>query len=146
MTKLTQVVHFRGETIPLYATFKRVDATPNVTPPGILNPQVSIRFSDPNGIVVEVLPPTEMIKISLDRYYYVWKVPDNAYLTNYLITYTAIVDDVQTFATEELLIGNPAITYNRCTLRYGPHSSVQRPRDQSCCGRNRCITLPKGEF
>jgi len=146
MTKLTQVVHFRGETIPLYATFKNVNATPNAAGSGILNPRVSVRYTNALGIVIEVLPSTEMVKISADRYYYVWKIPDNAMLTNYLVTYTAVVDDVSTFTTEELLIGNPNITYDRCTLRYGPHSNVQRPRDKSCCGKNRCITLPKGEF
>lgn len=136
MTQLTEVVHFRGEEIPLYVTFGGVGT----------DPRVSITYVDYTGAVVQILAPTAMSKISPERCFYVWEIPSNAPLTKYVVTYTATVNGVAGFATEPLLVGNPNITYNRGTLRYGPHSSVQEPRDTACYGRNRCITLPKGEF
>lgn len=145
MAKLTDVIHFRGEEITLFATFKGVDGQPNSEVSSTLNPQVAIYYVDRDG-VHQLLASTAMIMIAPDRYYLPYTIPYTAPLTTYIVEYTATVNGVDTFATEQLIVGNPAISTsdNGASLRYGPHSSfLQRPRSKTI---RASIALPGGQF
>ena len=143
MTKLTDVVHFRGETVTLYATFKNLDATPEATGVGVILPKVQIEYVDNAKQVVQVLPPTDMIPISKERFYYRWTIPYDIPLTTYWAIYSGFIGGVEAFRTEEIKVGNPAITKNSCILRYGSVSVLNSP---PVYPDRKHPALPKGEF
>lgn len=143
MSKLNDVIHFRGETVTLFATFKEITAEGQDTPSGVLSPVVRIDYVDNNGVIQTALPSTEMTRISIDRYFALWTIPEDALMTTYSVKYDATIGDKSAFATEDLIVGNPNITRNRSTLRYGPHSVLQRPADAT---PRKPLALPNGEF
>jgi len=129
---LTNVIHFRGETVTLYATFKQATSVPESTGILTIQPTVRIEYVNSLGNVITTLPDTQMSLISKERFFYNWLIPDSAPITAYIVTYTGIIDEIEASRTEELVVGNPNITTkNRCMLRYGPGSVLLRPRDFS---------------
>lgn len=143
--QLTDVLHFRGETVTLYATFKGVDSTPESTGLTVLNPTVKIEYVNNAKQVVTVLSERSMITISKERFYYRWKIADNAPYTTYLYTCTGIIDSKVVSHTEEIIVANPAVTLagNRKYLRYGTASYLVRT---PITEPRRHPSLPKGTF
>jgi hypothetical protein len=127
----------------LFATFKQPTGESVADGPGVINPSVKIEYATPTGDVVEILPPSDMIQISAERFFYNWVIPDTAPLTTYSIMYSGIIDDILVSRTEDLIIGNPNVTTTRNFLRYGPYSFVSRPRTTT---PRQHPQLPKGEF
>lgn len=143
MSLLTNVIHFRGETVTLYATFKQPTGESVADGPGVVNPTVKIEYATPTGNIVEILPSSDMTQISAERYFYNWIVPDDAPLTTYNVMYSGMIGDVLASRTEDLIVGNPSVTTIRNFLRYGPFSFVLRPRTTT---PRQHPQLPKGEF
>lgn len=143
MSLLTNIMHFRGETVTLFSTFKQPTGEAIDEAPNVLNPQVQIQYATSLGSIVTVLPPTDMIRISNERYFYNWTIPDTAILTVYTVMYSGMIDDLLASRTEELIIGNPNVTTTRRALRYGPSSYIMRPRVPTI---RKNPALPRGEF
>jgi len=143
MSILNDVVHFRGEIVTLYATFKLPtgeSAADNLDP---VTPTVHIEYATPNNQVVLILPDTLMIRMTNERYHYDWIVPNNAPLTTYNVVYSGKIDDKVVVSTEELIVGNPALTAKQNYLRYGTHTFLQTSRTQE---PRLSPQLPRGTF
>jgi hypothetical protein len=143
MSILNDVVHFRGETVTLYATFKLITGESAQFDLDFVSPTIHIEYATPNNQIVIILPPTSMTRMTNDRYFYNWIVPNNAPMTTYNIVYSGIIDDKKVVSTEDLIVGNPALTVKQNFLRYGPStfllmSRVYEPRLSP--------QLPRGTF
>jgi hypothetical protein len=129
MVVLNDVVHFRGEVVTLYATFKAptgVSAGTDLVP---FSPAVRIEFANPLGQLQEILPTTPMSRISIERYFFNWTIPNDAPLTTYNAVMSGVLEDKEVIGTQEIIVGNPALTVKSSFLRYGPTSSfIQSPR------------------
>lgn len=129
MTVLNDVIYFRGEVVTLYATFK----DPTGQSAGIdlvaFSPVVKIEFANPMGLLQEILPKTPMQKISVERYFFNWTIPNDAPLTTYNAVMSGVLGDKEVVGTREIVVGNPAVTVKSAFLRYGPSNSfIQRSR------------------
>jgi hypothetical protein len=142
MSVLTNVLHFRGETVTLYATFKQPTAESAMGT--VSAPQVKIQYATPAGTVVTILPASDMIAISGERFFYNWTIPLDAPLTAYTVAYSGYIGNVLAGRTEDLVVGNPTLTMNRRFLRYGPFSYLLLPRTPAVARPN--PALPRGEF
>lgn len=142
MSKLTDVVHFRGEVVTLYATFKNLDATPESTGLGVINPTVKIEYVNNAGQVIDILPSTPMVPINRERFYYRWTVPNDAPLTAYWAIYSGVIEGAVANRTEELRVENAAIL-KECLLRYGRASVLFMPPKPFDWEHP---ALPRGEF
>jgi hypothetical protein len=143
MSILNDVVHFRGETVTLYATFKLITGESAQFDLDLVSPTIHIEYATPNNQIVIILPPIPMTRMTNDRYFYNWVVPYNAPMTTYNIVYSGIIDDKKVVSTEDLIVGNPALTVKQNFLRYGPStfllmSRVYEPRLSP--------QLPRGTF
>ncbi len=141
MSVLTNVIHFRGETVTLFATCKLIDQTPEI---GDIPPTAEIQYVDAGGQIKFILPPTQMIPLALERAYLNFTIPYNAPLTAYTIVYRGIIDTGSAVRTEDFIVGNPSVTHkNPKALRYGPSSVVQQPKDYTVRPHP---ALPRGQF
>ncbi len=143
MPRLNDVIHFRGETVTLYATFKiptGESAAGTLTP---FTPAVKIEYATGTGEIKIILSKTFMTRMTFERYFFNWVVPEDAPLTVFNAVYSGVVDGKEIQSTEELLVGNPNVTTNRHFLRYGPESSLQESRTAE---PRLSPQLPKGEF
>ena len=129
MSTLNNVIHFRGEVVTFYATFKDptgqsagVDLVP-------FSPVIKIEYANPLGQLLTMLPSTSMQRISSERYYYNWTVPEDAPFTTYNAVMSGVLGDKEVLSTEEVMVGNPAVTAKQNYLRYGPTNSyLQKAR------------------
>lgn len=144
MTVLNDVVHFRGEVITFYATFKQptgASAGAELVP---FSPVIKIEYANPLGQLLIILAETPMQKISLERYYYNWTVPDDAPFTTFNAVMSGVLGTKEVLSTQEFIVGNPALTAKREFLRYGAnHSYLQTPRTTE---PRLHPQLPQGEF
>lgn len=139
MAQLNDTVHFRGEIVTLFATFK-VSTSQSTE---VLNPSIEIVFATSAGSIETILSKRPMIQIAAERYYFNWTVPDDAPLTVYSAVMSGEIDGEEVKSTEEVIIANPNVTTNRNHLRYGPQSFIQEPRSSEPRIHPQ---LPIGEF
>lgn len=116
---LNDVVHFRGEIVTLYGTFKLVTGESAQFDLDFTSPTIHIEYATPTNQIVIILPPTPMTRMTNDRYFYNWVVPFDAPMTTYNVVYSGIIDDKKVVSTEDLIVGNPALTVEQNSLRYG---------------------------
>lgn len=141
MSVLTNVVHFRGETVTLFTTCKLIDQTPDI---GSSPPTAEIQYVDAAGQIKFILQPTTMTQLALERAFLNFTIPFDAPMTAYTIVYRGEVDTGDVVRTEDFVVGNPNVTYtNQRKLRYGPSSVVQRPKDFTVRPHP---ALPRGQF
>jgi len=143
MSILNDVVHFRGEIVTLYATFKITTAEAAGEELTVFSPRVKVEYATALDTIVDILPWTAMQRMTTERWFYNWIVPQTAPLTVYNVVYSGVIDDEECVATEELIIGNPAITTHQNALRYGRKSFLQRSRTYE---PRQSPQLPKGQF
>lgn len=144
MSVLTDVLHFRGERVTLYATFKLEDAIPESTGVSVIQPTVTIQYANAANQIVTLVNKGAMSPISDERFFYNWIVPNNAPLTSYTVLYQGIIEGTIASRTEELIVGNPSVTHmSPRKLRYGPSSILQRARDFTVRPHP---ALPRGTF
>lgn len=125
MTKLNDTVHFRGEVVTLFATFKSSTSEPASE---VVNPLIEIVYATPMGSIETILSKRAMSQISLERYFYNWTIPNDAPLTIYSVITSGEVNSVEIKSTEEIIVANPSATTNKNYLRYGFQSFIQEPR------------------
>lgn len=145
MVLLNDVVHFRGETVALYTTCK-YSTGESAGEIGLLDPNsptVHVEYATPSNQLIVILPPTSMTRMTNERYFYNWIIPDNAPMTTYNVVYEAIIDEKLIKSTEELIVGNPALTTKQNYLRYGPTTFLVRSRTYE---PRISPQLPKGMF
>jgi len=143
MVLLNDVVHFRGETVALYATFKLPSGESAQDLLDANTPTVHVEYATPANQIVIILPPTPMVRMTNERFYYNWVVPDNAPMTTFNVVFSGNIDDGITKSTQELIVGNPALTTKQNFLRYGPHSFLARSRTYE---PRISPQMPKGTF
>lgn len=143
MSILNDVVHFRGEIVTLYATFKLVTAEATEEELTPFSPRVKVEYATPLNVIVDILPWTPMQRMTTERWFHNWIVPQNAPFTVYNVVYSGVVLDEEIKSTEELVIGNPALTTAQNYLRYGPKTVLQRSRTYE---PRQSPQLPKGTF
>lgn len=139
MSKLNSAVHFRGETVTLFAVFK----TPKGVPVVPLSPTVKVEYATAMGNIETILSATPMVQMSSERYYFNWEIPETAPHATFNVVYSGIVEGVTVKTTEELIVGDPNVTTHRNFLRYGSKSSLQKSRTTE---PRLSPQLPKGEF
>jgi hypothetical protein len=143
MVLLNDVVHFRGEIVTLYTTFKYSTGESAADLLDQNSPTVHIEYATPANQLVIILPPTRMVRMTNERFYYNWIVPDSAPMTTYNVVYSGIIDEKEVKSTEELIVGNPALTTKQNNLRYGPHTFLARSRTYE---PRISPQMPKGTF
>lgn len=141
MVVLDNVVHFRGEVVALYGTFK---IPTSESAAGLLeNPTVQVEYANAANQVVVILSPTAMQRITTERWFYNWTIPMSAPFTTYNVVTMGTIDGKLVKSTEDLIVGNPALTTKQNFLRYGRSSYLQLSRTYEPRLRP---DLPKGTF
>lgn len=129
MTALNDVIYFRGDVVTLYATFKRPTgqaAGADLVP---FSPTVKVEYANPLGQLLIILPETSMQRVSTERYYFHWIIPDDAPFTTYNAVMSGVLVNKEVLGTQEVIVGNPAVTVKPAYLRYGPTNSyLQKSR------------------
>ena len=129
MTVLNDVVYFRGEVVTFYATFKTPTGQSAGSELVLGSPTIKIEYANPVGQLLTVLSETSMQRLSIERYFYNWTIPDTAPLTTFNAVMSGVLGGKEVIGTQEVRIGNPALTVKPAFLRYGPTSSfLQRSR------------------
>ncbi len=143
MPRLNDVIHFRGETVTLYATFKR----PTSESAGELlvpfTPAIEIEFATSLGNIDIILSKRPMIAITSERYYFDWTIPADATLTVYNAVMSGEIEGKEIKSTEEVIVADPNVTTNRNFLRYGSQSFLHESR---AFEPRIHPQLPQGEF
>lgn len=143
MTVLNNIVHFRGEVVTLYGTFKIPSSESAVGFLDPTSPTVKVEYANAANQIVVILPSTSMRRITDERWFYNWKIPMNAPFTTYNVVITGIIDDKIVQSTEDLVVGNPSLTTKQDFLKYGRSSFLQVPRTYE---PRLSPQLPKGTF
>lgn len=128
MTVLNDVIFFRGEVVTLYATFKQPTGQSAGNELVPFSPEVKIEFANTLGVIQNILSPTPMVRISKERYYFNWTIPNDAPFTIYNAVMSGVIGDKEVLATQEVRVGNPMVTVRPKFLRYGASSFLQRSR------------------
>jgi hypothetical protein len=143
MTVLNNVVHFRGELVALYGTFKIPTSESAAGFLESFSPAVKVEYANAANQIVTILPLISMKRITPERWVYNWTIPMNAPFTTYNVVTQGTIDDKLVQSTEDLVIGNPALTTKQNFLRYGRDSYLQMSRTYE---PRLSPQLPRGTF